>query len=434
MDQIIAGIACLVVLLVGLAAGVWIALALLLAGVAALLFTQGVPIGPVAVNTIWAQSSAWSLTSLPLFVWMGEILFRTNLSRSLFEGLAPWLTWLPGRLLHVNILGAGLFAAVSGSSSATCATVGKITLPELARQGYDQQLSIGTLVVAGTLGLIIPPSIMMVVYGVAAEVSIARLFLAGIGPGILLIILFMSYVAVVATMQPSRFPQSHARISAKERLASLPKLIPIGAIITVVIGSLYSGLATATESAAIGVTCSLILALLTKSLNWETFRSALMAAVRTSCMITFILGGSAVLTVAMAYTGIPRAITDLVSATGLGPGGIILILTVVFILLGTALDGISLIVLTTSVILPVVQNAGIDLIWFGIFMIIMVEIGEITPPVGFNIFVVQGMTGHDLPYIAYAALPFFCLCILAVALIYVFPGIVVAIPDAVFSR
>nr|WP_309139426.1 TRAP transporter large permease subunit [Siccirubricoccus sp. G192] len=370
-----------------------------------------------------------------MFIWMGEILFRTRLSEGLFNGLAPWVRRIPGRLLHVNILACGIFGSVSGSSAATCATVSKIALPELRRRGYDERTAIGSLATAGTLGIMIPPSIIMVVYAVAAEVSIVRVFIAGLIPGLLVMALFSLYIITWALLRPSKQPPVEPGMPFAAKLRQSAQLIPCGLLIIAVIGTMFAGWATATEAAAFGVLGSLILAAVTGALTWQNFLDSLKGATRLSCMIMFILAGAAFLSKAMALTGIPAALAAAVVALDLGPFGIIAMLTVVYIVLGTALDGVSMIVLTTSIVVPMVQHAGFDLVWFGVFIVLLVEIAEITPPLGFNLFVMQTMTGKEQGEIAMASLPFFLMLVLTVVLITLFPvTLVTGLANLLLSR
>ncbi len=411
-----------------LGSGVWIGLSL--SGVAWIgmqLFTAR-PAGDAMAVTIWGSASSWTLTALPLFVWMGEILFRTRLSQDMFKGLAPWMQALPGRLLHTNVVGCTIFAAVSGSSAATCATIGKMTLPELTRRGYPEHMVIGTLAGASTLGLLIPPSIIMIVYGVTAEVSIAKLFIAGVFPGLMLALLFSGYIAFWALRNPTQIPPADAKTTLIEKIQASRALIPVVSLIAAVLGSIYAGIATATEAAAVGVVGSLIISALQGSLSWAAFRDALMGATRLYCMIALILAGAAFLTLSMGYIGLPRHLAEWVATLGLSQGQLILALTFFFVLLGCFLDGISMVVLTMGVLMPTIQKAGIDPIWFGIFIVLVVEMAQITPPVGFNLFVLQGMTGKELTWIAKVTLPMFFLMCLAVAIIYVFPGIATWLP------
>ncbi len=411
-----------------LGSGVWIGLTL--SGVAWIgmqLFSAR-PAGDAMAVTIWGSASSWTLTALPLFVWMGEILFRTRLSQDMFRGLAPWMHGLPGRLLHVNVVGCAIFAAVSGSSAATCATIGKMSLPELKRRGYPDAISIGSLAGAGTLGLLIPPSIIMIVYGVAAEVSIAQLFIAGVLPGVLLAALFSGYLVVWALLNPGLVPPRDAPMSLGAKLRESRHLIPVVLLIAAVLGSIYSGVATATEAAAIGVLGSLVLSTAQGSMSWQTFKDSLLGGVRLYCMIALILAGAAFLTLSMGYIGLPRHMAEWIAGLGLSQFQLLFALMLFFVVLGCFLDGISMVVLTMGVIMPTVQKAGIDPLWFGIFVVLVVEMAQITPPVGFNLFVLQGMTQRDIGWIARATLPFFFLMVAAVGLIYWVPEIVTALP------
>ncbi len=419
----------IVTLFLLLGSGVWIGLAL--AGVAWIgmeLFSSR-PAGDAMAVTIWGSASSWTLTALPLFVWMGEILFRTRLSEDMFKGLAPWLERVPGRLLHTNIIGCTIFAAVSGSSAATCATIGKMTLPELKRRGYPEDITIGTLAGAGTLGLLIPPSIIMIVYGVTANVSIAELFIAGVLPGILLASMFSGYIVIWALLNPDKVPKIVERTTFMQKLHASRHLIPVVLLIALVLGSIYVGVATATEAAAFGVVGSLFLSWAQGSLNRATLYSSLMGATSLYCMIALILSGAAFLTLAMGYIGLPRHLAEWIGGLGLSPFVLIIALTGFYIVLGCFLDGISMVVLTMGVILPTVEKAGIDLLWFGIFIVLVVEMAQITPPVGFNLFVLQGMTGRQITWIARHTIPMFLLMVVAVLLIWFAPGIITYLPQ-----
>jgi tripartite ATP-independent transporter DctM subunit len=433
MEQIYLTGLFLFVLFLLLGGGVWIGLALL--GVALFgmeLFTTR-PAGDAMITTIWTSSSSWTLTALPLFIWMGEILFRTRLSEDMFRGLAPWLGGLPGRLLHTNVVGCAIFAAVSGSSAATCATVGKMSIPELRRRGYPEELIVGSLAGSGTLGLMIPPSLILIVYGVTVNESIAQLFIAGILPGLVLAGLFMGYLALRGLLDPRLVPPEPVRPLA-ERLEQSRFLIPVLLLVLTVLGSIYTGIATATEAAALGVVGALLIAAVQGSLTWASFVESLMGAVRTSCMIALILMGAAFLSLAMGFTGLPRALAGFIATQDLSPLALILALTLFYIILGCFLDGISCIVLTMAVIEPMIRVAGIDLIWFGIFVVVVVEMAQITPPIGFNLFVLQGMTGHQISYIARTAVPFFLLMVIMVALLVLVPELATWLPEQMRQR
>jgi tripartite ATP-independent transporter DctM subunit len=430
---VVASIVIFVALFATLGSGIWVAVSLLSVGIIALALFTPASVGPLLASTMWDASWSWALTALPLFVWMGEILFRTRLSQDMFTGLGPWVSWLPGRLLHVNILGCGIMAAVAGSSAVTCATVGRMSLPELSKRGYDESLMIGTLAGSGTLGLMIPPSIIMIVYGIIAQQSVARLFIAGVLPGILLIALFMSYVVVWAWLNPDKTPPKEVGLTLREKLWKSRQLIPIALLIAGVIGTIYGGLATPTEAATIGVIGALILAAIGGTLTWASFMESLLAATRTSCMIAFIIACAACLSIAVGFIDIPRILAGWVKSLDLSPYMLLAVLTIFFIILGCFLDGVSILVLSGPVVLPMVQAAGIDLLWFGIYMVIMVELAQITPPVGFNLFVLQGMTGRDIWQVTKASIPFFFLMILATVLITIFPEIVTILPNIMLS-
>ncbi len=441
LAQTEAGVLLLGLLFVFLGLGIWIGLALALVGlvgiVALPMLIPSMPTFPaekVMGTAIWQSLASWTLAALPLFIWMGEILFRTKLSEDMFRGLAPWVQRLPGRLMHVNVIGCGIFAAVSGSSAATAATVGKMSLPALTQRGYHVPMAVGSLAGAGTLGLLIPPSIVMIVYGVAAEVSIVRLFIAGVLPGLLLMVLFSGYIAAWSMLNPKLVPPADPPMPLRVKLRESGQLIPVVMLIGFVMGSIYLGWATATEAAVFGVVGALALSAWGGSLNWSSFTASLMGAVRLSCMINLILAGAAFLTQAMAYSGIPAAMAAWVGSQGFSPFMIIACLTLIYLVLGCFIDGISMIVLTVSVVLPIIATTGFDLVWFGIFIVLVVEMAQITPPVGFNLFVLQGLTGKGIFEVAKNTLPFFFLMLIAVALVAIFPGIVTWLPETMMGR
>lgn len=419
----------LFVLFLLLGTGVWVGLALLgVAWVGMELFTTR-PVGDVMLTTVWTASSSWTLAALPLFIWMGEILYRSRLSEDMFKGLSPWMAVLPGGLVHTNIVGCTVFAAVSGSSAATLTTVGKMSIPELRKRGYPEKMIIGTLAGAATLGLMIPPSLTLIVYGVTINESISKLFFAGIMPGILLAFLFMAYVAITSKVSKDWNPAEEPKMSFAQKMANSRFLLPVIILILAVIGSMYMGLATATEAAAFGVIGSLILAATQGSLNWHTFTESLMGATRTSAMIALILAGAAFLSLSMGFTGLPRGLADLIAQLELSRFELLMVLLVFYIVLGMFLDGISSVVLTMAVVEPMIRQAGIDLIWFGIFIVVVVEMAQITPPIGFNLFVMQGMTHHEMTFIARAALPMFMIMVLMVFILIAFPEIATWLPN-----
>jgi C4-dicarboxylate transporter, DctM subunit len=417
-----------------LASGVWIAVGLGIVGLIAMALTTNIPIGAVLATRVWDSAASWQIAALPLFIWMGEILFRTKMSEEMFRGLAPWLQWLPGRLLHVNVVGCGIFATMSGSSAATCATIGKIALPELKKRGYDEGMALGSLAGSGTLGLLIPPSIPMVVYAVTANVSVLKVFLGGFLPGALVMALYSGYIILWSLLNPSKTPPRDPPMSFMAKLDQSRKLIPALLLIALVFLSLVLGFATATECAAFGVVGALGLAWWGGTLTKDGFFESIMSATRLTCMIMLILAGAAFCTAAMAYTGIPKALAEWVDGQNLNRHTLVLALTIMYIVLGCLIDGISMIVLTAVIVLPMVQKAGFDLVWFGVYLIIHVEMAQITPPVGFNLFVLQNMSGKDTFTVAKAAFPFFVLLNVAVVIITMFPEIVLVVPNYVFPE
>lgn len=407
----------------------WIGMALFLVAMGSFLLFTELPFGTILANTAWNNTSGSAMMALPMFVWMGEILFRSRISQNLFKGLTPWMDRIPGRLLHVNVLACTFFAAVSGSSAATTATVGKITVPELESRGYNRALASGSLAGAGTLGFLIPPSMMMLVYGIIGDVSIGKLFIAGIIPGILLAAMFSGYIALRCLITPSLAPAGSECHSWQERLAAIPEILPVLLLILVVLGSLYTGWATPTEAGAVGVVGALVFAFFTKSLNRQVFTSSLMGAIKTSAMIMFIIMGASYLSVVVGYLGITRELTILVTEMGLSPYMLIFILCLLYLVLGCLVDGFSMIVMTTPIVLPLVSAAGFDTVWFGIFLVLVIELAQITPPVGFNLFVISSINQDDIFVIAKQSLPFFAIMLMATALITVFPQIVLFLPN-----
>ena len=434
MTEILLTIFFISVLLIFLGSGIWVAISMVgVSSIGMMLFTTR-PVGDAMATTIWGASSSWTLTALPLFVWMGEILFRTKLSENLFEGLSPWMQKLPGGLVHVNVVGCALFAAISGSSAATVATVGKMSIPELRKRKYPESILLGSLAGSGTLGLLIPPSIILIIYGVTVQESIAKLFIAGILPGIMIALIFMTYVMIWSSINKKSMPTFKQDFSLMEKVKKSGKLIPVILLIVSVIGSIYTGIATATEAASLGVVGALILSYFQKSLSLRTFKESLLGATKTSCMIAFILAGATFLSLAMGFTGLPRNLALWIEGMELSPYVLIFVLMIFYIILGMFLDGISAVVLTMAIIEPMIRQAGFDMIWFGVFLVIVVEMAQITPPVGFNLFVLQGMANKDMGYIARSAFPLFLLMIFAVILVVIFPEIALWMPEQMIKN
>ncbi len=427
--QIALVVALLLVLYLG--CGVWIFSGLILISVSALYMLADFPvdrIGAIAKGIVWRSASAWELSAIPMFILMGEIIFRTDISERLFRGLAPLVNPIPGRLIHTNVLGCTLFAAVSGSSTATTATIGKITTKALAERNYDIGLSVGSLAGAGSLGLLIPPSIMMIIYGVLAEVSITKLFIAGVIPGLLVAGLYSGYIAFRCLIHKELAPATGDSYSLSQRLLGLLDLAPVLFLIVIVLGGIYSGLATPSEAAALGVAATVLVVALMRQLNWTMLVESVMGAVKSSCMICTILVAAALLSSTLGYLHVPADLAKAIGKLELSPFALILVLGVFYVALGLFLDGISITVMSLPIVLPLIVQAGFDPLWFGVFLVIMVEMGLITPPVGFNLFVLQGLSGHSLGTIARAALPFFALMALAAAIITLFPELVLWMP------
>jgi len=435
MEELYLTIIFVFVLFLLLGTGVWVALALLGVAVVGMEMFTTRPAGDTMITTIWSSSSSWTLTALPLFIWMGEILFRTRLSEDMFRGLAPWMARLPGGLLHTNIVGCTIFAAVSGSSAATLTTVGKMSIPELRKRGYPEFMTIGTLAGAATLGLMIPPSLTLIVYGVTINESISKLFMAGVVPGLTLAAMFMAYVTAWHYLFPGQRPEPEPKVSLRDKLYTSRFLIPVLLLIALVIGSMYLGYATATEAAAFGVIGSLAMAMLQGSLSFSTFSASLMGAVRTSTMVAFILMGAAFLALAMGFTGLPRALAAYIAEQNLSVYQLIAALTLFYIVIGCFLDGISSVVLTMAIIepmvnIPVFREMGFDMIWFGIFVVVVVEMAQITPPIGFNLFVMQGLTKHEMGYIAKTAFPMFLIMVVMVVVLVMVPDLATWLPES----
>ena len=429
MTEAYATVVFLFVLFALLGSSIWVGLALMgVAWVGMELFTTR-PAGDAMITTIWTGASSWTLTALPLFIWMGEILYRTRLSQDMFRGLAPWMRWLPGGLLHTNIAGCTIFAAVSGSSAATLTTVGKMSIPELRARGYPEYMIIGTLAGAATLGLMIPPSLTLIVYGVSINESIIELFMAGIVPGLVLAALFASYIIGWHFLRPHERPEPDPSMTLGAMIFESRFLLPVLLLVFAVIGSMYFGWATATEAAAVGVLGSLMLAMFQRSLTPQAFFASLMGATRTSAMIALILMGAAFLSLAMGFTGLPRALAATIDEMNLSPITLIAALTVFYIVLGMFLDGISSVVLTMAIVEPMIRQAGIDVIWFGIFIVVVVEMAQVTPPIGFNLFVLQGMTRHEISYISKTAVTMVGLMLLMVVILVIWPELATWLPD-----
>lgn len=437
-DPLILSVVLVGIMFLFLLSSLWIGLSLMLTAIfAMLIYKHNLPptinivdkIGDLLASSIYDSLNSWSLAALPMFILMGEILYSSEISTRLLKGLRPWLLWIPGRLLHINVAACSLFAAVSGSSAATTATVGKITLDELKKLGYSKSIAIGSLAGSGTLGFLIPPSLIMIIYGVLSNVSIGKLFIAGVIPGVLLASVYSIYIILACVINRSNVPPINEKFSLSQRFSSLKELIPIMSLIVIVIGSIYAGFATPTESAAIGVFGSVLLAFYFKRFNLQILKNALFSSIKTTSMISLIIIGAGFLSQVVGFLGIPMAISQFIASLSLSPLLLILVIGFMYVLLGMILDGISMVIMTLPIVLPVVITAGYDPLWFGIFLVFMVELSQITPPVGFSLFVIGSISGEKIGYILRATFPFFLLMIFVVALVTFFPQIVFYLPD-----
>ncbi len=420
-----------VVLFAFLAGGLWIGWTLAVTGTVLLAIFRDIPLDKLLAQYTWNILTTQELLALPLFIIMGEILFRTRLSQTLFRGLSPWAAMLPGRLLHVNVIGCTIFAAISGSSAATTQVVGRISLTELLKRGYSKDVAVGSLAGAGTLGFLIPPSNIMIIYGVLGDVSIAKLFTAGFIPGALLAACFMGWIMIHTTLKPELVPEAERKVriaSAAEFLTSIRELGPAVFLILCVLGSMYGGFATPSEAAAVGVLGALLVAGAQRELSLSALKAIAIGSVQTCAMIALIVLGASILGSAAAFLGIPAAVAEFVSSLGLSSFMLIVALIVFYLILGCFLDGFSMIVMTLPIVMPIVKAAGFDPIWFGVFLVLVVEMAQITPPVGFNLFVIQGLTEDGLGYIARVTLPFLSIMVLFTMLLALFPDIALWLP------
>ncbi len=437
-DPLTLTIVLLIVMFAFLLSSIWIGVSLMLTGIFGMLvFKVNLPpaisiwnkIGDLLSSSLYDSLNSWSLAALPMFILMGELLYKSSISTRLLNGLIPWLTKVPGRLLHVNVAACSLFAAVSGSSAATTATVGKITLSELKKRGYSKSLAIGSLAGSGTLGFLIPPSLIMIIYGVLSNVSIGKLFIAGILPGILLASSYALYIIIATSIDKSAVPIQEEKITWKMRADSLKDLAPIFSLIILVLGSIYAGFATPTEAAALGVLGSILLGFYFKSLDFEVFKTAILNSIKTTVMISFIIAGAGFLSQVVGFLGIARALSEYIASLGLSPYMLIFVVGIMYMILGMMLDGISMVVMTLPIVLPIIIAAGYDPLWFGIFLVLMVELSQITPPVGFSLFVIQSISGEKIDYILKATFPFFIIMILIVVVLTIFPEITFYLPS-----
>lgn len=421
----------LVLVVFFLGSGIWIFAGLTMVGVSALyiiLDFNPMRIGTIASKIITSSAISWELASIPIFIWMGDIIFRTDISERLFRGLAPIVSRVPGGLLHTNVIGCTLFAAISGSSNATTATVGKITIPELIKRGYDMNLASGSLAGAGTFGLLIPPSIAMIIYGVISETSIIKLFAAGLVPGVMMALLYSGYIVAVALIRPEVAPENEERANFRMMCFGLVELFPILLLMIIVLGSIYSGLATPSEAAAVGVACAIAITLATRQFSIVMITESLMSTIRLSAMICILIACASFLSSVIAFVQLPTKITVFIEMLDLSPLSLLGILALLYIVLGMFIDGTSMTVMTVPIAVPLIVAAGYDPVWFGVFLIIMIELSALTPPVGLNLYILQGLTSEDLGRTIRSVIPFFILLCVGTVLLVAFPEIALWLP------
>lgn len=417
-----------------LASGMWISGALAIVGfVVLLVFVPGNREGLVAMLAFNAVN-IYTYTMLPLFIFMGDIILRSGLSARLYRGATAWVGPLPGGLLHTNIAACAIFSAVSGSSMATAATIATVALPELEKRGYNRKLLLGSLAAGGTLGILIPPSIGLVIYGTFVEESIGRLFMAAVIPGAILAALFMTYIGIASLINPS-FAPDRLKFSLKAMASSTLDILPLVALILLVLGTIYLGLATPTESAAMGAVMSLVLCALYRRLTFNVFKQAALTALKITCWAMLIVIGAQVLSAGLAYMRVPAQLAALVTSLEVPRMVIFALVVLLYIILGMFIEAISMMLLTLAVIYPVMMALGFDSIWFGVMMVIFIEMGQITPPVGVNLYVLYGITGKRyLSDIIYGVIPFFLCQVVLVIILAAFPNLALWLPRQMFRR
>ena len=422
-------------LLLFLLSGVWIGVGIGMAGVITMLAFTRYPVGKMVASLSMGSLNSFVLVCLPGFILMGEILFRSGASKDLYTSISPWVVRIPGRLLHSNIISCTLFAALSGSSAATAATIGTVAVPELKRLGYQPGMVAGSLAGAGTLGLLIPPSIALIVYGVITNNSIGQLYMAGFFPGLMLALLFMLYIVAFSLVRPNLVSRDDLTYNWKDRIMGLLKILPTAGLIFLVLGLIYLGVSTPTEAAMIGVAGAVVTSIFYKTFTFKMMREAMMGTIRTSCMLFLIMMMAAVLSSSVAYLKIPTGLARIVADAGLSPGQLFIVVSILYIILGCFFDGMSIMLLTLPIIYPLMINQmQFNPIWFGVILTILIEVAQVTPPVGFNLYVIQHVSGEPITTVARYSLPFMGILILGVVLLYFFPDIALYLPQQMAQR
>lgn len=425
-----AGIVYLALMLVLLLGGVWIAVALGMVGIVGIAILQPALLAGMA-SIVWGQLDSFVLTAVPLFLFMGAMLMNSGVSGRFYRGLTPWLDPIPGGLAQSNIVACAIFAALCGSSVATAGAIGSVAIPEMRKRGYDMSVTAGTLAAGGTLGILIPPSIPFIIYGSTVGESVGRLFAAGMVPGLLLTLLFMLFLGVQAKLRPGLAPAPEG-VTAGSKLRSIPDMAPIIALIVLVLGGIYAGVMTPTEAAGIGASGAVAIAAIYRKLSWAVLRQSLVETVRANAMILLIVVAAQIMSFALVSAGVPRGIVGVIGELHASRWVIFGVIAVAYLILGCLMDALSLMLLTLPVVYPIMQAQGFDPIWFGVVLVLLLEIGLITPPVGMNLFVIQGISGRPLREVSVGAFPYVIIMLLEIVLLAFFPSIALWLPSKTF--
>jgi C4-dicarboxylate transporter DctM subunit len=416
-------------LLLALFAGMRIAFCMALVGTLLLYLEGGIPAFADLGYTCWNSINSFVLLAAPLFLLMGNIIIHAGIADRLYGDLSAWVYRVPGRLLVSNILSCSVFAAISGSSVATAATIGQIALPAQRSRGYNMRLVYGSLAGGGTLGILIPPSLNMIVYGSVSDTSVGKLFVAGILPGIVLTGLFVLFIVIYSLMKGGVLRETRESYTWQDRLVAFRSIVPVALLIGAVLGTIYLGVATPTEAAAIGVCGSLLLAILYRRMTWRILKDSFASAAQTTTWILFLIMGANILAYGLGRVGITQQAVEVIVNLRIGKTGILVALIFLYIVLGCLVDPLSMLFLTAPIAIPVLKALGYDLVWFGVLYVVLAETGMITPPVGLNLFTIQGIAKAPMDEVVRGIIPYFCLLMLMIAIMIVFPEVVLWLPN-----